>query len=314
MSLTLTQVIDGFFLVRRARLAQTTQQNYRQCFAKLTAFCGPDTPFTDITTADVRSFLDYLRQPPSDGGLGLSERSVHDNLVICSALWSFAQKEFGYPHIVAAIDKPKYRKTTIVPFTLEEVRAIVQAAEWTATWNAKSGKRTRSKRPTARRDVAILLVLFDTGLRASELCDLCARDYQQDNGRLHIRHGKGDKERYVYLGDNAQRALWRYVLERPRLKPNDPLFATRTSRPLDRNNLRHLLAKIGGNAGVPNVHPHRFRHTFAIQFLRNGGNIFELQRILGHESLDTVKLYLTLAEVDIEKAQRAHSPADHWRL
>jgi len=72
--------------------------------------------------------------------------------------------------------------------------------------------------------------------------------------------------------------------------------------------------RIGANAHVAHVHPHRFRHTFAIMFLRNGGNVFELQRILGHESLDTVRTYLALADVDIARAQRAHSPADNWRL
>lgn len=73
-----------------------------------------------------------------------------------------------------------------------------------------------------------------------------------------------------------------------------PLFATRTDRPLNRTNLLHHLQRIGRNAGVESVHPHRFRHIFAIMYLRNGGNVFELQRILGHESLDTMRTYLAL--------------------
>lgn len=92
------------------------------------------------------------------------------------------------------------------------------------------------------------------------------------------------------------------------------LAAQVRDRPLHRTNLLHHLQRIGANAHVAHVHPHRFRHTFAIMFLRNGGNVFELQRILGHESLDTVRTYLALADVDIARAQRAHSPADNWRL
>ena len=68
------------------------------------------------------------------------------------------------------------------------------------------------------------------------------------------------------------------------------------------------------NADVEGVHPHRFRNTFAIEFLRNGGNVFELKRILGHEQLETVETYLEIASVDIQRAQQANSPADRWKL
>ena len=83
---------------------------------------------------------------------------------------------------------------------------------------------------------------------------------------------------------------------------------------LDRNNLRHMLSRNGKVAGVANVHPHRFRHTFAVEFLRNGGNVFELQQVLGHEQLSTVQRYVRLAEIDLESAGRRGSPADNWKL
>jgi site-specific recombinase XerD len=112
----------------------------------------------------------------------------------------------------------------------------------------------------------------------------------------------------------AQKAIWRYVLERDRVRPADPLFASKTENAMERNNVRHTLAIIGNNAGVEDVHPHRFRHTFAIEFLHNGGNVFELKKILGHEKLATVEVYLGLANVDIQRAQQANSPADNWKL
>lgn len=62
------------------------------------------------------------------------------------------------------------------------------------------------------------------------------------------------------------------------------------------------------------MHPHRFRHTFAITFLRNGGNTFALQKLLGHEELSTVLKYVKLAETDIKAAQAAASVVDNWRL
>lgn len=306
--MNLQQAIDGFFLVRRSELAATTQQNYRYYFNKLLSYLGAERPLQEISTAEIRAYLKHLRDS------GMSERTVHDHWVACSSLWSFAAAELGAEHVVRGVAKPKFREQPIIPFTEEEVRAIVAAAEYTARWNTRTGRQVRSKRPLWKRDVAIILTLLDSGLRASELCALTLKDYDNETGRLHIRHGKGDKERFVFLGVSGQRAIWRYIISRDRVRPSDTLFSTKAGRPIDRNNLRHTLATIGTNAGVSKVHPHRFRHTFAINFLRNGGNIFELQRILGHEELDTVKIYLSLAQVDIQRAQQAHSPADNWRL
>jgi len=75
----------------------------------------------------------------------------------------------------------------------------------------------------------------------------------------------------------------------------------------------HMLNRIGKVAGVK-AHPHKFRHTAAIQFLRNGGNIFVLQRMLGHRSLQMVQRYLQLSDVDTQVAMQANSPADRWHV
>lgn len=306
--MNLQQAIDGFFIIRRHDLAETTQQNYRYYFKHLLTFIGGGRPFTEITSADIRQYLVYLHS------IGQSDRTVHDHWIACSSLWTFAVQELGAQHAVRGIPRPKFTEEQIAPFTEAEARSMLAAAEWSAEWSTRSGRRVRSKRSTWRRDTAIILTLLDSGIRASELCALQIKDYANETGRLHVRHGKGDKERFLFLGISAQRAIWRYIIGRNRLRPVDPLFESRTGNHLSRSNLQHHVAGIGTNAGVTNVHPHRFRHTFAITFLRNGGNIFELQRILGHEELDTVKIYLKYAEVDIQKAQLAHSPADNWRL
>lgn len=75
-----------------------------------------------------------------------------------------------------------------------------------------------------------------------------------------------------------------------------------------------MLIRLGVKAGVQDCHPHRFRHTFAVNFLRNGGNAFELQMALGHTTLETVQTYLSLAQTDLDAAHRKASPVENWQL
>jgi integrase/recombinase XerD len=202
----------------------------------------------------------------------------------------------------------------IEEYSETDIKAMVAACLENSAWSAKSGKIARNRRPTGKRDQAIVVVLVETGIRASELCDLEMRDYDQKKGQLHIRHGKGDKSRFVYLADSAQRYLWRYLAARKDVRPNDPLFATSTNRRISRDNLLNLIVSVAGRAGVASANVHKFRHTFAINFLRNGGNVLELKKLMGHEKIETLLIYVELAQADLARAMRTASPADHWRL
>lgn len=225
--------------------------------------------------------------------------------------------EEGTPHIIRGkIPIPDFPEPVIEPFTQEEIKALLVAAEYSKAWQSRKGKSARSRRPTANRDRAIILTLLDSGLRASELCDLTIADYDQKRGRLHVRHGKGDKQRMVFLGMRSQKALWRFLADstqRVPAKPSSPLFAAKTGEKMERNNLRHTLQRIAEQAGVQRLTVHRFRHTFAVNYLRNNGNVLVLQALLGHEDLATVQIYVKLAELDLEKASE-HSPVDNWKL
>jgi len=89
---------------------------------------------------------------------------------------------------------------------------------------------------------------------------------------------------------------------------------TKKGGAFDRDYLYRLVQRAGKRYDVPKVGPHRFRHTFAINFLRNGGSPLELQRMLGHEKLETVLIYVRLADVDIESAQKRASVGDAWNI
>jgi len=303
----LSQVLQGYWLANEQRLSRnTTARFYGMVFDRLSAFLG-DPEFSSITADDLRRFLLHIERR------GVTKRTVSDHWIPLSALWTWAESELSADHIVRKVRRPRYDDKPIVPLTMDEVKALVDAAEWTAPWSTRTGKKARSRRPTADRDRAMILTLLDTGVRASELCDLEVRDYDQDSGQLLIRHGKGDKRRHVYAGRRTRLALWRYLAGRSPRK-TDPLFATKTGKPINRSNLLHTIQRIAAQAGILDVHPHRFRHTFAVNFIRNGGNAFALQKLLGHSDMATVLRYVRLAELDVREAVRKSSVVDHWDL
>ncbi|MCB0049834.1 MAG: tyrosine-type recombinase/integrase [Caldilinea sp.] len=162
------------------------------------------------------------------------------------------------------------------------------------------------------RDTAIVLTLLDTGIRASE----CTALNVGDIGRqcLHIRKGKGRKARTVPFGQRTAAAIAEYIAERGELPPKTPLFASNTNRNLDgrltASGLRRVIVLLADAAGVVGVHPHRFRRTFAVWSLRNGMSIYHLQRIMGHEDLDTLRGYLSLVDNDLREAHARFGPVD----
>ena len=232
-----------------------------------------------------------------------------------SVFWRWVSSEFSIDNPFRVAPVKAYMKP-INPLTQEEVEAILKECD-ALEKHFKDGKIYSSKRPTSLRDKAIIMTLLDTGMRVGELIGIKLGDLNFETGRILVT-GKGQKQRFVYLGKVSRQVLWRYVTDRyPRNNPpvDEPLFLHKDGiHALTNSGILLLVRRMGKKASVANVHPHRFRHTFAIQFLRNGGNIFELQHILGHEDLSMVKNYVQLAQLDIELASRKASPADNWRL
>ncbi len=187
------------------------------------------------------------------------------------------------------------------------------------TWKTRAS--IPNTRPTADRDRAIILTLLDTGVRASELCSNRYRDVNLTTNSIRIQGkgaGKGPKERRVYVGKNTAKVLWKNLLPRlDDIQADAPIFVVGQDggwRPINRNVLGKLLKRIAERAGVKDVNPHRFRHTFAIAYLRNDRDIFTLQSLLGHSDLTIVKRYARVAYVDCETAHRKASPVDNWRM
>jgi len=303
----LSQALEGYFITARARrLSRHTLAEYDYTFRAFESFLGDDRPLASITPADIRAFL--------NSRTGLSNKTLLNHHIGLSALWSWALNEgLVDRHVIREVAAPKAEQKAIVPYTQRDVKEMLQACERTRPY-ARPGQRTcDNSRPTALRDKAIILLLVDTGMRASELTGI--RIYQADlaNRRVTVE-GKGNKERMIPISPRTAQALWRYLAERGEKRKAEALFLGKGGLPLSRYGLLRLLERMGERADVEGATVHRFRHTFAIAFLRNGGNAFALQRMLGHSTLEMVKRYLAIAEADVESAHVDASPVTRWAL
>ncbi len=168
---------------------------------------------------------------------------------------------------------------------------------------------------TSRQSVryqALVSLLLDTGIRLSELTALRVRDVDLVEGRCLVR-GKGSRERLVPLGGRCRRALRASLAARGRLDPSGPLFVGRGGSPLPRRTVQQVVRRLGGSAGITDrCSPHVLRHSFARAFLANGGDVFSLQRILGHSpaSLQVTRRYVRLVDDDLRATHRRASPID----
>lgn len=162
---------------------------------------------------------------------------------------------------------------------------------------------------TALRDRAMVLVLYDTGVRASELCGMRIDDVNIDEQCIKVT-GKGSKERLVPMGNRAALALDKYLRKRPATVADCVWISTR-GQPMTFNALRMCLRRRFKEAGVPFKGIHGFRRSFAIAFLDAGGYAEDLQQIAGWNSLQMVQRYTkATASARARRAHRKLSPAD----
>lgn len=310
-SLSLSVAIEGFILTLEAEGKSVhTVRDYGKSVRKLEKVVGGERLVSEISKHDIRVFLASLRESLAPK----SRLNVHVGL---SAFWTWAVGEgYAEEHLLRGIKAPRAPAPVIEPFDEADVKAMIGACSRTRTWVSPTGRETSARRVTGIRDRAIILLLLDTGLRATELCELCVGDVDLDVGRATIRHAKGGRQRMVYFGKRARHALWRYWATREDLEDSTRAITTVLDgeRPMTRETLYHLVRRMGKRAGVAKAHPHRFRHTFAITYLRNGGDIFTLQHVLGHSTLDMVRQYARIVDADAERVHRIASPVDNWRL
>jgi len=302
------EVIDGFLLdCKVTGKSPKTTAFYKEKLSKFLWFCDayhfPDA-IEEITSQHIKSFLGYLRDSEHrynsnhpQANMPLSPNTIRKFYVALRSMLNWSIREgILEDSPLANIRPPKEHKHMVKALTSEQVQKIL------AQLNSRSFEHIRNK--------AIILVLVDTAIRLGELMNLTTESIDLDRQVLTVNGKTG--ERYVRIGNNATKALWRYLMIRNKLNGNcSNLWLDRYGNTLLDGAINLMLYDLGKKVGLK-LHCHLFRHTGATLFLQNGGSPFQCQYILGHKTLEMTKIYCQA--LGFNEAYQAHmkaSPADN---
>jgi site-specific recombinase XerD len=300
---TLAPTLQGFFtdrLSRQRRASQHTIAAYRDTCKLLLAFAWQQTGkapaqlnVADLDAPLIGAFLDYL-----ETGRGNCARTRNARLAAIHALFGYAAlrhpEDAAIIQRVLAIPPKRFDRTIITYLTEQEIIALLAAPDRT-TW-------------TGRRDHTLLMLACQTGLRATELTQLTARDAHLGTGAHVSCLGKGRKQRITPLTATTVTVLTGWLTERGG-QLADPLFPTRAGTPLSRDALERRVTKHAATAALscPALHdkkvtPHTLRHSAAMRLLGAGVDITVIALWLGHENIATTQIYI---HADLALKERA---------
>lgn len=260
----------------------------------------------------IREFLGYIRTSAKRWGREgngsesssrkASLRTVQHYYAALRAFFNWVVREGLLTESpLAKIKVARSKAKVIRPYSSDQIRKLLAVCDYDYEHNARF---------LGSRNKTIVLILLDSGLRLSELANIKLQDIDTERGWIRVM-GKGAKERVVRVGKVAQKALWRYLMYRDDYEGPE-LWLSEEGKPLQGPGIQSTIDRLKKRAGINEEGcTHRFRHTFALNFLRADRNPFNLQYLLGHNSLEMVRHYT--ATLGMEDALNAHvkaSPAD----
>lgn len=283
------------YLAVEKGLSANTQEAYSRdlaCYLDFLEKLGR-TSSGDITPGDVAAFLGHLRSRdlgPRSRARSLSAiRMFHKFLMI---------ESYADSNPAAIIEAPR---------TLHKLPEFLSGGEVDALFGACAGESAENVR-----DLAMLELLYATGLRVSELVSLKLREVNLDAGYL-MTVGKGNKERLVPIGDSARQRVTGYLKDvRSRQDPhghNIYLFLSRLGDAMTRQAFWNIVKKRSLLAGIrKNISPHTLRHSFATHLLENGADLRSVQVMLGHADLSTTQIYTHVTRERLKKLHQQIHP------
>ncbi|HIJ81371.1 MAG TPA: site-specific tyrosine recombinase XerD [Desulfuromonadales bacterium] len=283
------------YLIVEKGLSKNTQEAYSRDLIRYLDFlekegrCAP----VDVRTSDIASFLGWLKQQ------NVGARSRARTLSAIRMFHKFMMVEnYAESNPATIIEAPR---------TVHKLPHFLSGRDIDALFAACAGNTGEEVR-----DLAMLELLYATGLRVSELVNLKLREVNLDSGYL-LTIGKGSKERLVPIGESARLQVGTYLeTVRSRLDPlkeNRHLFLSRLGSAMSRQAFWNIIKKRALLAGIhKSISPHTLRHSFATHLLENGADLRSVQLMLGHADLATTQIYTHVTRERLKKIHQQIHP------
>jgi len=292
MTMTLSNAIEEFLFEQAARgNSKNTVRDYRTKLSFFLKYYG-DLDVRSITVKDCRDYYLHLREKIENTiSIQTYIRSLRAFLK-----WLFTS-EYIDVDLCLKFKLPKARQMVIHPLSDEEIKALF------ATFPGDDLLNVRNR--------LILALMLDCGLRVEEVVNAKVTDLFLPD-RCLIITGKGNKQRAIAFGLNTEALLRQYL---PLRKSRTNLLIIKVSgedagEGIKISTIKNLFRKLKKRSGVSRIYPHLLRHTFGTRYIENGGNMFALQLLLGHTSLNMVKRYVHLANSRLREEFVNFSPLD----
>lgn len=306
---TIEKTIEHFLVDRQLKgNTDKTVQNYRQILSYFTDYIGLDYEVEDITLDNLRDYqfhllnvdryLNHQFKPNVSGKLDkVTIQSYIRHLRVY--LRFLFEEEYIQENLTKKFKLPKAPKKIIEILTDDEVNTLLDSIK------ENSELQIRNK--------CIIALMLDSGLRRNEVIELEYDSIHLINNYIKVA-GKGQKERLVPIGLMTKKLLIKYMNYRSLpIYDTKKLFIDKDKKPISDNAIKMLFTRLRKKTGIKRLHPHILRHTFATNYLINGGDIFSLQQILGHTSLEMVRKYSHLASSYIIANHKRLSPLDEMQ-
>lgn len=289
-----------FYLETQRRLSRNTIMSYSRTLSAFSRFMQSHSIAepAQVKREDVEAYMVFLKKK------GLSARSQAAVLAALRHFFRYMIEE-GRVEVnpLEDLDTPRFSKRLPVVFSEKEITKLLEVP--------------RKDTPQGLRDIAILELLYGSGLRVSEALNLDVKDVNLAQGFV-IAYGKGQKERIVPISEPCRDAIERYLRDarpvlmrnrRPLVKGRDPLFVTGRGSVLTRQGLFKNLKKYGIEAGfMRRLSPHKLRHSFATHLVEHGADLRAVQEMLGHADIGTTEIYTHVSRRHLREVYRRAHP------